>query len=67
MQKSCAKTGGGAGDAPLDLINPDDMTAAQASNFMAGGVGSLMYRPSQPPFNVTTTKKDRMVGSFPFF
>ena len=67
MQKSCAQTGGGVGEAPLDLINPDDMTEAQAAKLMAGGAGSLLYRPIQPPFNVSTTKKVRTVGSFPFY
>ena len=67
MQKSCAKTGGGVGESPLEVLNPDDLTVAQAAKIMAGGAGNLLYRPIQPAFNVSTTKKVRTVGSFPFY
>ena len=64
MQKSCAQTGGGVGEPPLEVINPDELTEAQAANLMAGG---LLYRPIPPAFNVSTTKKVRTVGSCPFY
>ena len=67
MQKSCAKMGGGVGDDPLEVLNPDELTTAQAAKLMAGGAGKLLNRPKQPDFNVSTMKKPRMVGSFPFY
>ena len=67
MQKSCAKTGGGVGDPPLEVLNPDELTMAQAAKLMAGGAGKLLNRPKQPDFNVSTMKKPRTVGFFPFY
>ena len=67
MQQSCAKTFGGVGDSPLEVLNPDELTTAQAAKLMAGRAGNLLYRPIQPAFNVSTTKKARTVGSFPFY
>ena len=64
MQKSCSQTGGGVGEPPLQVINPDDLTEVQAANLLTG---RLLYRPIPPAFNVSTTKKVRTVGSFPFY
>ena len=67
MQQICSKTGGGVGAPPLEALDPDELTTAQAAKLMAGGAGKLLIRPRQPPFNVTTAKKPRTVGSFPFY
>ena len=63
MQKSCAQTGGGVGEPPLQVVNPDDLTEGQAANLMGG----LLTRPKPPTFNISTKKKVRTVGSFPFY
>ena len=66
MQQSCAKTFGGVGDSPLEVLNPEELTTEEAAKLMEGA-GKLLIRPRQPPFNVTTAKKPRTVGSFPFY
>ena len=66
MQKSCAKTGGGVGDSPLEVLNPEELTTEEAAKLMEGA-GKQLIRPRQPAFNVTTAKKHRTVGSFPFY
>ena len=60
MQQSCAKTGGGVGDSPLQVLNPEELTTEEAAKLMEGAG-------KQPAFNVTTAKKHRTVGSFPFY
>ena len=79
MQKSCAKTGGGVGDPPLEVLDPDELTTAQAAKLMAEeleaeeaaklleGSGNLLVRPTQQPFGITTAKKHCKVGSLPFY
>ena len=66
MQKSCAKTGGGVGDSPSEVLNPDELNTAEADTLMSGGAG-LLNRPIQPQFSESTKKRPRTVGSFPFF
>ena len=66
MQRNCAKTGGGVGDSPLEVPNPDELNTAEADTLMSGGAG-LLNRPIQPEFSVSTKKRPRTVGSFPFF
>ena len=60
MQQSCAKTFGGVGDSPLEVLNPEELTTEEAGKVMEGAG-------KQPAFNVTTAKKHRTVGSFPFY
>ena len=66
MQKSCAKSGGGVGDSPSEVLNPDELNMAEADTLMSGGAG-LLNRPIQPQFSESTKKRPRTVGSFPFF
>ena len=66
MQQSCAKTGGGVGDSPLQAVNPEELSAEEAAKLLEGA-GKLLIRPSQQPFGVTTAKKHRKVGSLPFY
>ena len=67
MQQSCANTFGGVADYPLEDFNPEELTTEEAAKLMEGGAGKLLIRPKQPDFNVSTTKKPRTVGSFPFY
>ena len=60
MQQSCAKTFGGVGYSPSEDLNPEELTTEEAAKLMEGAG-------KQPAFNVTTAKKHRTVGSFPFY
>ena len=60
MQQSCANTFGGVADSPLEDLNPEELTTEEAAKLMEGAG-------KQPAFNVTTAKKHRTVGSFPFY
>ena len=60
MQQSCANTFGGFADSPSEDLNPEEMTMEEAGKVMEGAG-------KQPAFNVTTAKKHRTVGSFPFY
>ena len=66
MQQICSKTGGGVGASPLQALNPEELDAEEAAKLLEGA-GKLLIRPSQQPFSVTTAKKPRKVGSFPFY
>ena len=80
MQQICSKTGGGVGAPPLEALDPDELTTAQAAKLMAEeleaeeaaklleGSDNLLVRPTQQPFGVTTAiKPPRKVGSLPFY
>ena len=60
MQQSCANTFGGFADSPSEDLNPEELTTEEAGKVMEGAG-------KQPAFNVTTAKKHRTVGSFPFY
>ena len=66
MQQSCANTFGGFADSPSEDLNPEELTTEEAAKLLEGA-GKLLIRPSQQPFSVTTAKKPRKVGSFPFY
>ena len=62
MQEICSKTGGGVGPDPLETITPEEMEAREAAKLL-DGEGSMLVRPTQQPFGITTAKKQRKVGS----
>ena len=61
MQEICSKTGGGVGPDPLETITPEEMEARVAAQLL-DGEGSMLVRPTQQPFAITTAKKQRKVG-----
>ena len=63
MQEICSKTGGGVGPDPLETITPEEMEAREAAKLL-DGEGSMLVRPTQQPFGITTAKKQCKVGSF---
>ena len=62
MQQICSKTGGWVGPAPLEVLTPEEMEAQEAAKLL-DGEGSMLVRPTQQPFGITTAKKQRKVGS----